>query len=538
MDKKPQQNDPEKPFDLSRTVSDLFGSLTRKATRLPAWTYRQIPDHPAFNPLRSVLRVSTVVPRTAARVINELADALEHLDTEPSHQNGIAPPHVHPHRQNKTETAILFIHGFGQNSQSTWGEFPRFIASDRRLDGWDIYSVGYTTSLWVDLAGLWAASPPLSELAVFLNTLSRHAPFDEYKSLAIVAHSMGGLIVQQSLIEDPELRSRVGHLTLFGTPNGGVSEGSLFKFWKSQIGDMAEGGSFITQLRQKWEEMIGETPSFNLQVVAGDEDEFVPASANLDPFPASFRVVIPGNHVSIANPSDPGDLNVQVVTKQLVGEAAPAGPWNSARVAVESRNFQHAIDELWPHRTELDDPNLVLLCLSLESVGREKDAIDLLEQIGREATDLKGTLAGRFKRRWLQEGRLSDAERARELYGQAFSASESGGDASQSFYHGINVAFMELAHKKDLDSAQKMARRVLTHCSKAYKDTWRLATEGEAFLLLGEEDRSIDHYGQALDTNPEPRQISSMFHQATLVSGLLKNQHATDRLEVLFRKRR
>ena len=66
MDEKPQQDDPEKPFDLSRMTSDLFGSLTSKATRLPAWTYRQIPDHPAFNPLRSALRVSTVVPRTGA----------------------------------------------------------------------------------------------------------------------------------------------------------------------------------------------------------------------------------------------------------------------------------------------------------------------------------------------------------------------------------------------------------------------------------------------------------------------------------------
>ncbi len=522
------------------STAELLGSVMRflfKASALPALALKYLPENSLVDSVRNAARAAAVFPRAVAQAISDVTDEIEGTGgTAPRPQTTeVPPPFVQVHRQNKTETAVLFIHGFGFNSRLTWFDFPRFIADDKRLDAWDIYSVGYSTSLWLDLAGLWAASPPISRLSIYLRTLTGLPPFDGYKSLAIVAHSMGGLVVQQALVEGPEFLSRVGHVICFGTPSNGLLKAGFLRWWKRQVRDMASDSPFVTQLRQTWRERIGDHPTFKLQIVAGDEDELVPSTSSLEAFPKVFQAVIPGNHVTIVQPKRATDLNVQLVLKVLLGEAAPAGPWNSARVAVEQRDFQRAIDELWPIRAELDDATLILLSLALDSVGRREDSIQVLVESRQQTTDAMGTLAGRFKRRWRQQGRLEDGQRAQELYRQALATAEANQDAAQSFYLAINVAFMDLAFDRNLDQARQNAKRALGHCARAFRDVWCLATEGEAYLYLGQDEESLEGYREALARDPQPWQISSMFHQAVAVAELLDNEAMADRLRDLFR---
>jgi pimeloyl-ACP methyl ester carboxylesterase len=525
---------------MLETAAELLGSFMRlvfRASAFPALLLKYLPESELVGSARDVARTAAVFPRAVAQAISDVSDEVEGVGGAVSRQPAteVPPPFVQVHRQNKTETAILFIHGFGFNSKLTWADFPRFLAGDKRLDGWDIYSVGYSTSLWLDLAGLWTASPPISRLAVYLRTLAGLPPFDGYKSLAIVAHSMGGLVVQQALVEDPGFLSRVGHLICFGTPSNGLLKAGFLRWWKLQVRDMAADSPFVTALRQLWRERIGEHPTFKLQIVAGDEDELVPSTSSLEPFPKVFQAVIPGNHVTIVQPKRAADPNVQLVFKVLMGEAAPAGPWNSARVAVEQRDFQRAINELWPLRAELDDATLILLALALDSVGRRDDSIQVLLGSRQQATDAMGTLAGRFKRRWRQQGRLEDGQRAQELYRQALATAEANQDPAQSFYLAINVAFMDLAFDRNLEQARQSARCALGHCARAYRDVWCLATEGEAYLYLGQDEESLEGYREALAREPQPWQVASMFHQAVAVAELLDNETMAERLRELFR---
>jgi len=522
------------------TAADLLASLARwtlKASVLPAWPLQVLPRNALTDSARRAMSASAVFPRAIGRAVEGFADEIAGLSAEIEPQAAeTTPPLVRVHRRNKTDTAVLFIHGFGMNSENTWREFPRFLAMDPRLEAWDVYSVGYSTSLWIDIAGVWAASPPISRLSIYLKTLLDGVPFDRYKSLAIVAHSMGGLVVQQALTESTDLLARIGHVILFGTPSNGLMKAAYLRWWKRQARDMGAGSPFITELRRAWSEKFGAGLPFKFVVTAGDEDELVPSASSLEPFPKAFHAVIAGNHATIVQPRHATDLNVQLVIRQLMGEAAPAGPWNSARLAVEGREFQKAIDALWPLRAELDDATLVQLALALDSVGRKDDAMRVLEESRQQTTDAMGTLAGRLKRRWRHEGRLEDAQRSRELYGKALQSAEVNRDESQAFYHAINVAFMELAFEKKLELARQSAERALGHCQKAYRDLWCLATEGEAYLYLGDDDKALTAYGQALELNPQPWQISSMFHQAIAVADLLGNQAADERLTALFRK--
>jgi hypothetical protein len=69
--------------------------------------------------------------------------------------------------------------------------------------------------------------------------------------------------------------------------------------------------------------------------VAGDQDEFVPATSSLEPFPPEQRAVVAGNHVSIVKPATASELAVSLVVRGIQGDSAPAGPAKAARVALE-----------------------------------------------------------------------------------------------------------------------------------------------------------------------------------------------------------
>jgi len=442
------------------------------------------------------------------------------------------------------ETAVVFIHGFSGSAGKTWGRFPEHLSAEPRLNGWDLLSLGYRTGLSFDIPGIWRALPDLTKLAGLLRTTAGLGDLKRYRVLSFVAHSMGGLVTQKALVDDPDLADRTGHVVLFGTPSGGLRTARWIRALNRQVGDMAKGGPFIKALRSDWTELFGAAPSFSFLSVAGDRDEFVPGSSSLDPFPDAQRAVVYGDHLEIVKPATADDLSVRVLIGFLAGDGTVAGPWNSARIAVERKNFQAAVDQLWPHRTELDDQNVAHLAIALESLDRSEDAVRLLETHAadsRSGTDPLGVLGGRLKRRWLAEGRSADAERALELYGRGLELSTAAADHEQAFYHAINVAFLNLAFNRDRKAARELARTALDHCacfaSEEGEDHWSLATRGEAHLLLKQDDESLAAYAQAIEREPEPWQLGSMFVQADRIAEILGRKETRKRLEELFRPR-
>ncbi|MGH8469454.1 MAG: tetratricopeptide repeat-containing protein [Gammaproteobacteria bacterium] len=287
------------------------------------------------------------------------------------------------------------------------GRFPEFIAQERALSNWDLYSLGYSTNLTPDIRGIWSSDPLIEILASYLRTQASEPALGRYKRIALVAHSMGGLVVQRALVDYQEdFTPRTSHVMLLGTPSLGLKKarglGAILKF---QSQNMAQGSAFITDLRRRWDESFGERRPFKFWTVAGDRDQFVPPSSSLGAFARKDCLVVPGNHIEIVKPESAESSSVRVLVNAIVGDAAPAGPWNAARVAVETGDFQRAIDRLLPVADQLDDQHLVDLALALESTGRQAEAIRVLREKATQNTDVLGTLAGRLKHRWLFEGR-------------------------------------------------------------------------------------------------------------------------------------
>jgi pimeloyl-ACP methyl ester carboxylesterase len=444
------------------------------------------------------------------------------------------------HRNQRKNAAVVFVHGFTGKPENTWTDFAVFLSAEKAADGWDLFSVGYSTNLRIDLAGIWSADPDLEMVATLLHTTTSLRPLNHYEALAIIAHSMGGLAVQRALLDHADLTARAQNVILFGTPSGGLTKAGLLWRLKRQLRDMVKGGEFVTKLRKDWSARFTLHTPFQFTVVAGENDEFVPYESSLAPFDKSVHAVVAGNHLEIIRPRERNHRGVQLVVNRLSGGAAQIGPWDGARLAVEGREFQKAIDLFEPHQNQLDDTAAVQLAIALEKSGRQNDAIDLLRSRGKPTTDAMGTLAGRLKRRWLRERREDDATRAIELYSQAYGLSEKS-DPMQAYYSAINIAFMKLVFNVSLPDAQIWARRALEHCSTAAKteispDAWRFATEGEANLLLGNFPQALQLYRESIATQPDPWQLESMYMQALEVARQLKSKQLAADLAQTFNK--
>src|SRR5260370_4415758 len=120
-------------------------------------------------------------------------------------------------RRSGKQSAMLFLHGFTGDSDETWDRFPLLVGSEESLENWDILSLGYNTSFLPGTRGIWSADPELPILAKLFRTQLEIVPLSGYAELVVIAHSMGGLIAQQALVDNPDLTQRVLHLFLFGT---------------------------------------------------------------------------------------------------------------------------------------------------------------------------------------------------------------------------------------------------------------------------------------------------------------------------------
>jgi len=432
-------------------------------------------------------------------------------------------------RSEGNEAAVVFVHGFTGDWQKTWGRIPEFLMADPRLNGWDLFGFGFESRRRFDLLGLWSADAALPEIAIKLyTTISTEMPTGKYRAIALVAHSMGGLVVQEAVTKYADLRTRTTHIVLFGTPSAGLAKADKLSFVKQQIENMRSDGDFIKSLRARWTEQRLDTgPALRFLTVAGELDQFVPPSSSLAPFAESTRRVVPGNHLSMLDVSAPEDPSVRVLTEGLTGGAALAGPRNAARVATEIGEFAQLAERLWPTGasmpTGLDDAGAVDLAVALEQLGRASDAIAVLSSHKPQGTDVLGVLAGRLKRRWLLNRAEADYESAANLYQQAYEQATGSvpPDSDQAYYHGINLAFLELAHAQNyaaaIQKARKLATDVLNYCEKAQdprQELWRAATEGDALTILGRWEEALQKHRKVRGMNPKPWQVLSIEEQA------------------------
>ena len=435
-------------------------------------------------------------------------------------------------RKNGGDNAVVFLHGFSGTRDDTWDRFPGLLGS--AAEDWDIFTIGYATTLLPDVVGIWSADPDLPVLGSMLSTQLALPPFGGYRSLTLVAHSMGGLVVQKALVDDQGLAARVQHLVLFGTPSGGLRKAGWAPFWKRQLLNMAEGSVFITQLREDWKRLYAAASPFDLLVVAGASDQFVPPLSSLGPFDKKVQRVVPGDHVSIVKPAnaDAPSLGLLVAT---LGGGKPPAPDAVAKLRLAAESTSPKASEIV--KTVEDKPgdmsvkDIVDAALALERAGERGQAIALLERNKERDTDIKGSLGGRLKRMWMESEQKEHGARALALYLEALAAAKT---PDQIYYLAINVAFMKFAFVGDKDAAREMATLALDHANPPGNDVWRTATVAEAYLYLDRTAEALAEYRRLLTLEADRWKHRSASLQASRIAAALGDRALAEELEGIF----
>ncbi|MGB8839603.1 MAG: tetratricopeptide repeat-containing protein, partial [Aliidongia sp.] len=426
--------------------------------------------------------------------------------------------------------------GFTGREPGTWNDLALRIAADPALASWDCWTVTYASSWLPDICGIWTADADLGILAQSLVTDLGQGTLARYEALVLIAHSMGGLIVQKSLVDQKQIAARTGTVILFGTPSGGLVKARTLKFWKRQLAGMAQGGEFITKLRADWSHRFAAAAPFSLLAVGGERDQFVPPKSSLEPFPMEQRAVVAGNHVTMIHPP-PSDRNVvDLVVQRIAGNRAIG---DSALRAIELGDFQTIIEEYLPHAGTLDSSALIHLAIALDGADRRDEAYKLLAEHQAMNSDVMGTLAGRLKRNWLLSGRrLADAEAAEAHYAKGYELAKNEPNLRQAYYHGINLAFLKFVFRKDRKQARRFARDVLEICdrSKALHDAdeWLDATKGEAQLILGEAEPALAAYRSFVNAGNDIWKIGSTYLNARTIAADLADRELARKLGALF----
>ena len=430
--------------------------------------------------------------------------------------------------------AILFLHGFSGGHEDTWGLFPTLVGTDPALNDWDILSLGYGTSMLPDIRSIWSADPDVPILATHLRTRLDMAPLAPYRSLAIVAHSMGGLVVQRALLDDHDLVPRVKHLLLFGTPSNGLVKAGFFAFLKPQLRNMAAGGEFVTALRREWTERFDDAPPFQLLAVAGDRDQFVPPESSLSPFAARFRRVVAGDHLTMIKAADSRSEGLNLLIAALSTQPEPPAASDTLRASPLEMSEPEVERALTDREDKPTQAEVVNAAIRFDLDGKRQHAIELLERHLDLGIDIKGTLGGRYKRLWLEGGDLVHAKRAMDLYWEALEEATTTKDDEQVYYHAINLAFLAYVVFDRKNEAQRHARLALRYSAKAPTTLWRVATEAEAQLYLGQPDRALKLYREVIRMGAERWQLQSAGQQAYSVAQKIGDQALQEELQTLF----
>lgn len=429
--------------------------------------------------------------------------------------NKMRQPELKAIRQtNANQNAIVFIHGFTGRTVDTWQRFPELVQQDPKLNGWDVFCYGYESSLF-PFFGLWEGNPPLPRLAKQLQDATNIAPLTQYSGLTLVAHSMGGLIVQQALVISEELRQRVTHAFCYATPSCGLAKAKLGSFFNRQARDMRADGPFIRGLRERWKSKADSLRHLKFFAVAGDKDEFVPSDSSLTPFPEDQCRVVHGNHLEIVKPESDRDDSFLVFREAILGEVRDLPFLDAARVASERNEFGKVVATLLPQAAFLDDLHMARLVIALSELGESAQAHALLETHERTGTDFLGVWAGQLKRRWRLKGHRKDIDQAIELYRQGCAEAERNQDPAQILYHAINVAHLLEVGKNMRSASREFARKALEACAAGpTRDYWTIVTEAEAHIYLNKPDRAAELYAEAVKLEAAPRHLKTTYQQA------------------------
>ena len=392
--------------------------------------------------------------------------------------------------------AIIFVHGFTGEAADSFGIIPDLLLEDKEYNDWNLYPLGFSEFVKPTLGkNIWAATEDIEKVADYLQTSIKYK-FGTYENIAIIAHSLGGLVVQKALTKLTKTNlDRISHVLLFASPNNGISSSFLAKLWNKHLSDFNQKGKFIQSLRKDWDEKFSTNTPFIFKAIAASHDQYIPVKSNIDPFNNEFIGTIAGDHFSIVQPSDK-NCNSYLLLKEVLSNQSDG----LKQPQIVDNTSNEIVENLLPNCNQLDKRGLEKLIFALEGLNRSEEAITILERhpLLKSNSDLLGIIGGRYKRKYLLSYLHKDGIQAIKYYNEGIVIAKKNEDYQQTYYLQINLAFLNLLVDDNIRLMKKFANDALASCEKdSFDSLWKYATIAEANLYLGNLELAKQNYSEA-----------------------------------------
>ena len=397
---------------------------------------------------------------------------------------------------------LLFVHGLSGESKGTFGNIPNLLKSDSTFDGWAMKPLGYAPIVQPKLGkDIWGAIRDIDKISGYLKT-SLTYKFKNYDRIAIVAHSLGGIVAQKAILSlDEDVRQRISHLIMFGTPSNGIAPEVLSKLWNKKYSEMSSKGDFITSLRDAWKQTFKGNYPFKLKVAASPHDEYVSVESCHKPFAEEHCEFVDGKHLMMVKPKDEKDDAYNLILNTLSGSKFFNQFTNKEEINLTLGKYDAVVNELLPKKDDLDKRGLTQLIFALEGLERKEEVYEILDShpLAKSNTDLMGIIGGRHKRDYLKTYSFKSSQLARDYYSKALEISVENEVYSQIYYHSINLAFLSIVTDPETGRGEmkKYAQQALEAAEKCEDNLWKYATVAEANMYLGNLDVAEEFYKKA-----------------------------------------
>jgi pimeloyl-ACP methyl ester carboxylesterase len=401
----------------------------------------------------------------------------------------------------RANSVVLFVHGFSGEATATFAEIPSYLMEDSKMDGWDLFPVGYSDNIVPEMGkNVWASTADIQRNSDYLVTSIRHK-YGKYKRIAIVAHGLGGIVAERAILDlAPQERQRLSHLILFGTPSNGLSEKGLENLCQNNLRELSENSDYIQSMRKRWQECFPSGYPFFFRAVAATKDNFVPVASSLEPFAKEYRAMVEGDHFSMVHVEDKDNDSYGLIVNSLTDNVFYNHFSASEEINIALGEYDEVIKKLLPNSETLDSKGLEQLIFALEGADRAEEAMEILDghPQAKENSNLLGIIGGRYKRKYLNTFSAEDGANSFKYYAEGLKIAEDRGDKKQIYYLAINLAFLSILMKQDDMAMTDYATKALEAAKKdPFNSLWKLATVAEANLYLGELHKAKEYYEKA-----------------------------------------
>jgi hypothetical protein len=212
------------------------------------------------------------------------------------------------------EKAIIFVHGLG-GSDRTWGSFDDLLNDDASVD-WDSFHFLYPSApLGLRLFPTQSHYQPVEVLAQALKSQIDNR-FEKYEEIALVGHSLGGLVIRQYLLSEriASRPTKVHKVVLYASPSTGAAlaqVGKLLSFFgeNGHTRQLCKKSDFLNILNRNWASS-GIESDLDITIIVGGNDRIV----SRESVEANFRtqereplVILEAGHIDISKPESVDD---------------------------------------------------------------------------------------------------------------------------------------------------------------------------------------------------------------------------------------